>query len=321
MRKVKTKAEFGNDIGSTYIRRDDCEICGSSHKTTLISTPFTDPRIWNFIDTYYDGRISKENVQGMKYELAKCSTCEFMWQVYVLSDAYMGLLYSEWISSRDSFEKKKNADLELYVQYSNELQNSIMYLGKRPCDLTMLDYGMGWGYWCQMAKAFGCNVYGYERSSERIEYAVKNGIQVIDSFDDLNKYRFDFINLEQVLEHVVRPRDLLASLAQMLNDNGLVHVGVPNGAAVENEVGKQGWAASKNAVQPLEHINCFTFDTLKNTANSAGLELETESPPIRHSRPYTWRQFVRHSLSGMRARRRSSLLRGTRLYFRKPCID
>lgn len=293
-------------------------MCGSSRKSILVSVPYTDPRVWKFIETYYEGRVQRTDLVDVDYELAKCLECGFVWQANILSDEYMDILYHRWINPQHSISKKKHADVELYVQYSEELAGAIRYLKKRPFEIDILDFGMGWGYWCQMAKAFGCNSWGYEISPERIVFARSNGIEVIDNLDVLPSRKFDFINLEQVLEHVNKPRDLLVLLADSLRSNGLIHIGVPNGKSIEHEVGRDDWEAKKDAVQPLEHINCFTFESLTTMAESAGLTLVKGSVRSKQAFSCTWQTLLKKSLSPRKLFRKArGQPGGTSLHFRK----
>ena len=82
------------------------------------------------------------------------------------------------------------------------------FFKKPPIELQFLDFGMGWGKWCQMAKAFGCQVYGLELSKARIKYASSLGISVLSN-EELNHYKFDYINADQVFEHITNPKNTL----------------------------------------------------------------------------------------------------------------
>jgi len=49
---------------------------------------------------------------------------------------------------------------------------------------------------------------------------------------------------------------------------------------MEKELQSVNWKAKKDALHPLEHINCFSRKTLKILANQAGLSL---LPPVYQS--------------------------------------
>ncbi len=258
------------------IFRDKCELCCSSNKQILISRDFTDLSILDFIQGYYNNRISVSVFDGGYYELAKCSNCGFIWQTYILNNENMQRLYSDWISKTDSLNKKKNADIEFYRKYASQVYFIALLFDKKPADINILDYGMGWGYWCMMAKAFGYQVHGYEVSKDRIKYARNNAINILEDSLELCRYRYDFININHVLEHIINPVQVLENLYQVLNPNGVIRISVPDGASIEGQVFDENWKASKNAVHPLEHINCFTGSTLIKLGEAAGMEYFTK---------------------------------------------
>ncbi|MFA6529243.1 MAG: class I SAM-dependent methyltransferase, partial [Candidatus Gracilibacteria bacterium] len=199
-----------------------------------------------------------------------CRNCGFVWQKYILDEDLMSELYDKWISPECSLKKQENLE-DLMHSYTGECRTVIKMLSKSPNRLAMLDFGMGWGNWCLAAKRLGCNVTGYEISEERTQYARKHGIDVVNNLDDIKNLEFDFINCEQVMEHIPNPLATLKILAAKLKDNGILRISVPNGAKIEKELKNDCWKASKNAIHPLEHINCFEHKTLKRLAESASL--------------------------------------------------
>lgn len=256
-----------------FVYRPSCELCGSDEKVILFSKEFIDPLVWNFLESYYGRRVAKDDLEGAKYEIAKCSDCGFIWQAHILNKEMMKKLYSTWILPEQSLLKKESADIALFTGYAREAQNIFFLLSKKCFEISVLDFGMGWGYWCQMAKAFGYSVSGFEISKERIEFARKNGIDVIENLDDAATRKFDFINAEQVFEHIANPLSTLKTLASSLNKKGVIRISVPNGRDIERKISKPGWKVSKNSIHPLEHINCFTHKTLIKFGEAAGLEL------------------------------------------------
>ncbi len=98
-------------------------------------------------------------------------------------------------------------------------------------ELKFLDFGMDWGRWCLMSKAFGCDVYGTELSESRIKYGQSIGINVID-WDEISNFEFDFINTEQVFEHITSPLEILKYLSHSLKQHGLIKISVPDGGDI-----------------------------------------------------------------------------------------
>lgn len=301
---------------SELVHRPVCELCGSTRKACLYSVPFSDPRVLAFVDTYYEGRVDQRCLQGGVYEIVKCLDCGFIWQAYVLNENGMRELYENWISAEHSLAKKKFAGLGLYDEYARQVRTAIRHFGKKPFELNVLDFGMGWGYWCLMAKAFGCNVHGFETSHARVRYAEQRGLDVFADLTEVCGQRFDFINAEQVFEHVVQPRELLTAVAATLKPSGVVYLSVPNGLHIEESVARPEWRPSKDPVQPLEHVNCFVHETLLRLAESSGLKL-LDGPLGNSTNDRPGGAGVGGFLRSVLGRRSRQRRQGTKLYFRR----
>ncbi len=199
---------------------------------------------------------------------------------------------------------------------------AIAYFDKRPSELQFFDFGMGWGKWCRMAKAFGCNIYGAEVSKARIDYAKSQGIKVI-SWDDIPNHRFDFVNMEQVLEHIPEPFETLLYLKKSLKPEGLIKISVPNGSDIKNRLRVSDWAASKgsrnslNAVSPLEHINCFDHGSLIKMADLAGFEKIKIPLSIQYIYSTNWRPTKRLLRNILGPLYRNMFKKSTYLFFRQ----
>ena len=259
-------------IKNNFITREACEICSSRKQEILISRFLADKSIRIFLENYYQGRMDLEALATGKYEIVQCKVCDFIWQKYVLNDEYLFKLYEEWISAEESLKKKSVASPEIFLSYANDIANISFFLKKNPSEIRVLDYGMGWGYWCMMAKAFGYHISGFELSESRKSFARKNAIDVISEQEHLNKMSFDYINVYQVLEHLTDLKATLLMLQKCLKSEGLLKISVPNGKRVKRNLLSSKWKPSKGPIQPLEHINCFENKTLIRLARECGLE-------------------------------------------------
>ena len=76
--------------------------------------------------------------------------------------------------------------------------------------------------------------------------------------------RFDYINPEQVFEHLINPLDTLKHLAKSLGQEGLIKISLPNSRIALKKLKQSGSYVALSdkhimLVQPLEHINCFKY--------------------------------------------------------------
>ena len=167
-------------------------------------------------------------------------------------------------------------DLVDRLRFVRELALAERRLRKGDAQLRVLDFGMGWGAWCAMAMAMGCEVHGHESSPVRIAHAERAGVKVL-SWDDLPQHPMDFINSEQVFEHLADPLGALTHLASALAPGGLLKISVPDGADIKRRLAIGDWDAGEDSprsllsITPLQHVNCFSRRSLVELARRAGL--------------------------------------------------
>jgi SAM-dependent methyltransferase len=300
----------------SFVERRVCEVCGGSDTTTLRSAAFSDPRVWDFLERYYAGRIEREDLGDALFEVRRCDACGFLWQAFALDARGTGKLYEDWISAEHSLAKKTRADAALFERYAAEAAEISKLLGRRPHEIRVLDFGMGWGFWCRMAAAFGYDVEGFETSEARREYARDLGVRVAEELGE--RARYDFIHCHHALEHIPTPRDTLASLVRSLSPGGVISISVPDGRGMEERLRRADWCAGKDALHPLEHVNCFEARVLIGLCARAGLEAV---PPefVWKASPGRRGRLARRARALLATRRaRASFGSGTSRYFRKP---
>jgi len=261
-----------------FSHRAECPACRGRNLRLLLSKPFTHNSVIKFIDSYYQNRIPRDILENVDYQLQKCRDCSLIFQVNILSYSNMASLYEEWICKENSLEKKKNANPALYSFYSSEIQTLLRLIKKKPGDINVLEYGMGWGVWMNMAKGFGLNVLGYELSESRINNAKSIGLFIIQNLNDIKHDSIDFIYTNQVFEHLTTPYETLRDLTELLRPGGIIQISVPHGSFMELKLKAPWWNARKDSVQPLEHINCYNRKSLKMLAKQFGLQ--TIVPPF-----------------------------------------
>jgi len=254
-----------------FVYREKCVLCNSIRKRVLYSKKLIDQAVWDFLSDYYRNTLRKEDLIDGNYEIVKCNDCGFIGQAYVLKEELIDKLYEIWISAEQSFNKKREASTSLFVGYAADMVFLSNLMSKRPYEINVLDYGMGWGFWLLMAKAFGFNGKGFELSEGRAAFAERHGIEVIRKYDKLDQKQFDFVNAYQVFEHLSHPTETLRALVLSLKDKGIIRISVPDGRGIEKAISNPRWKPSKGPIQPLEHLNCFTHQTLIKLGEANGL--------------------------------------------------
>jgi len=259
--------------------RSFCPSCASTEYVVKLKLPFSDPKIRDFIKSYYGDTVPLESLDEGSFEIARCK-CGFIWQTNILNPTGMQRFYGQWIDSAKSLEKREKADLSYYMGLAKNLAFCKAALGKTEVRAKSLDYGMGWGHWAIMALAFGFDSYGTELSPDRIEFAKQRGVKVIDDLEAMEPESFRVINADQVMEHIPDPNRAFGQLSRLLTKGGIMHVAVPDGTKDAASLDDGSWKPKKSATQLLEHINAFTPQTLMAMAQRNGLTLLKTLPLI-----------------------------------------
>jgi 2-polyprenyl-3-methyl-5-hydroxy-6-metoxy-1,4-benzoquinol methylase len=246
----------------------------------LFINKYTNFILKSYLSNFYEsqGHLDFKYLENANYIIEECLECGLIYQKEILNDFLMEKLYEEWINPHLVFkDEEKTFGLDYYARYAQEIGTIIAHFNVIPSRLSFFDFGMGWGKWLKMVNSFGVNSYGTELSQSRINYAKKFGINIL-SWEELINQKFDFINAEQVFEHIPQPFETLLHLKKALKPGGLIKISVPNGADIKKRLKIADWKAEKNSknslnsISPLEHINCFNNSSIIKMAQKAGLK-------------------------------------------------
>jgi len=101
---------------------------------------------------------------------------------------------------------------------------------------SILDVGCGVGFALDAARRVGLETYGMEMSRTALAAATERGHTVfpvlLENLAPEWKGKFDMISLNQVLEHVPDPVDVIRQCVQFLSPRGTVAVAVPGATGV-----------------------------------------------------------------------------------------
>jgi 2-polyprenyl-3-methyl-5-hydroxy-6-metoxy-1,4-benzoquinol methylase len=263
-----------------FVEREECPSCGATNGETIYRSSFSDGAVGRFMRDYY--KIDPATLDAAPYELVRCPDCTLVCQRFVGDDDLLGELYGEWIndSNRPECDPQYRGQVSapLRSRDGHEILVAAEFLKTTPEAMTVLDFGMGWGLWARIARQLGCVSCGQELAGERVAYARLHGVKPVAT-EDLGEPRFDFINAEQVMEHVRDLAPTAARLAASLRPGGILKVSVPNAqgairiAADLNAGRRRATFDEIMPVQPLEHVNSFTARALTVLSRKLGLEI------------------------------------------------
>ena len=295
--------------------RECCPCCDAAGGALLYEKPFCSSPIREYLEAFYSpqGGVEFEFLEGANFTLIECPSCGLIFQKHIANDALMARLYDRWIDPEKVFAViDGRQDAAYFMSLAKQAANVVSWFRKLPAELSCLDFGMGWGHWCRVARGFGCEVAGVELSEARIAFARKSGLRVIPP-GEIGDHRFDYIHTEQVFEHIPHPFTTLNALKRSLKPGGLIRISVPDGWNMKQKLARGQWRAEKgsadslNAVAPLEHINCFHYQVIVRLAKRAGLEERIVPEVHSTSRVDGLRDLVKPHYFRLRGRRDTAL--------------
>lgn len=244
------------------IQISNCKICGKLGYL-FFEKKYSNEELKTFFNDFYGITYLKninEYLKDKKYTILKCSECNFIWQKFIPDEKFSNFLYEEVIDKNLSLNKSLKFE-KISRRKSNYKFTAILnYFNKEK--INVLDFGAGWGSWLLNQDKNKVNRFAYEISPSRKSYLTSNGINVLDDNQIVNyKNYFDYIRLEQVLEHIPDINKCMKLIKSISKKGCLLDVGVPNGfKQIKN---KKYLKIAKGPIQPLEHLNCFSNKSLK----------------------------------------------------------
>jgi 2-polyprenyl-3-methyl-5-hydroxy-6-metoxy-1,4-benzoquinol methylase len=144
---------------------------------------------------------------------------------------------------------------------------------------TLLDIGCGEGFLLEQAHTSHFEVTGIDFSSHAIasffphlETRLRTGdaFEILQDMDEKGE-QFDVITLNNVLEHVIDPRDLLKLIRRTLRPGGLVQVFIPNDySPLQMKAKELGHIERDFWYCPPHHLSYFNAENLVIFLENAG---------------------------------------------------
>ncbi len=202
------------------------------------------------------------------YDIIACEMCGFRHAVPLPEPAALEREYREkyYSEEKPTFLVHAGEDQQWSkLAQSDRLESFERILGKGR--RRLLDIGSGPGFFLQTAQARGWQVLGIEPSRQAAAHARALGVEVMEGFFDAQSAgalgRFDAVHMNNVLEHIPAPIELLILARERLSPGGILCVNVPNDfsplqiAAADGGLG-EWWLV------PPHHLNYFDFASLSD---------------------------------------------------------
>lgn len=258
--------------------RPACPSCAGTRARSLWSGRFCDPEVAALMAQFHYSADLAAELGDQPFDLLRCDGCGFTYHRHVLSAEAMPTLYGRWtdaaqVARFEAAHTRKRADPfaqgVLRLKTVLRLRHLVQARMPQASPIRLLDFGCGDGEMLAAGRALGLQCVGIDMSASRADAARGTGALVLPdlaAFDATGGGKVHAVVLAQVLEHVADPLGLLRQIAQRLLPGGVLFVAVPDcaGLTTPRDFGQF------HALQPLEHVNAFTPQTLRAMAGRAG---------------------------------------------------
>lgn len=182
-----------------------------------------------------------------KFSLFRCADCGciFLGDISVDQD-YYAKYYKEdyYLADKDTGITDKTWSF-IYKLFFDKKEDLILnYFKNRNNKLSILDVGCGNGNFLSSLNPAIFEKNGLEINPQGIKICEEKGIKIykksIES-EDFGEKKFDVITLWHVLEHMENPTVLLKKVREILKDDGVLIIQVPNNESMGFKFGKENW--------------------------------------------------------------------------------
>jgi len=198
-------------------------------------------------------------------ELVECNSCGF---VFIPQYARQNVEYENY---RDDDVLSAIRKGNNYVKFRRH-KLRIELIKKFKKSGKLYDVGVGWGHFLDTAGKLGFEVEGIEISSVMHHYAVNDlQLPVIKGnfFEaEIKKQNYDVVTLWDVLEHLENHSQILQKIHDMLKDDGILVIQVPQ---IDSRFAK--FQKDKWPMLSIEHINYFSKKTIIQTLEQNGYKV------------------------------------------------
>lgn len=207
------------------------------------------------------------------FQLTRCDHCGHMSLQTAFSPESLTRLYTDYYP-RSAFrleEYRPQKEVRGFWSWLNgERCSAFAWV---PENVRVIDIGCGFGETLGYHKERGCEVYGVEADENIRRVAERYGFNVHVGLFDPDLYKpdfFDYVTMDQVIEHVSDLPATMCGVARILKPGGLAILSTPNA---------NGWGARLfgrywiNWHAPY-HLHHFSRKSIAISAEQAGMTLE-----------------------------------------------
>ena len=199
-----------------------------------------------------------------EFRVCRCGVCGLVRLNPRLTEAGSGGLYEREYFGGDHATGYDTYEQDEYL-YEKTFARRLKLIRRFKSVGRVLDIGCSLGYFLNVAKHAGFDVYGLdvsayavERATERFPNRIRRGVLGPGLYP---KQFFDVVTMFDLFEHVYRPREFLATVNEITRDDAVVLITTPNHRSFLSRASGRNWVSYKIP----EHVFFYTPETLSRT--------------------------------------------------------
>lgn len=241
------------------MEKADCAICGPSDSKKL---------------------FDKQSPSGESFTLAKCKNCGLEFVDPRPSPEEIAEYYSkEYFTKRTDRGYNNYFSPELKKQITSVLELNLSELGFFEYEASLsgnpsvLDIGCAAGYSVEYMKNRGWSSMGIDISGDCIDYAVSQGLDVIQGSYPETEFEstFDAVTLWATIEHLHYPGQFLEKISRDLKKGGMMYLSTCRAGFGFKTIAGKKWRFYNFP----EHLYFFSGTRLKNLLRKYGFSIKT----------------------------------------------
>jgi len=205
-----------------------------------------------------DSTRLKDMPDYQQFHLTKCQNCGFVFAkkiptLHELEEHYKGYGRNDYLSPITI--KRYHELLDRFEPYRKTNK--------------LIDVGCGIGYFLEVAKERGWEVYGTEYTKEAVDICESKGINMQQGALDISNYElgtFDVVTSFEVIEHINNPQEEVNNFNALLRPEGLAYITTPNFNSLQRYYLKDQY----NIICYPEHLSYYTPKTIRKLFKQAG---------------------------------------------------
>jgi 2-polyprenyl-3-methyl-5-hydroxy-6-metoxy-1,4-benzoquinol methylase len=236
----------------------ECPICGEKDQRAHLSCK--------------DNTVSK-----IYFNIVECAKCSFAFTSPRPADNDLGWYYeSEEYISHSNTSKGLVSRLYQMVR-KHTLGKKLDLINSEGKKGSLLDIGCGTGEFLNTVQTDGWKTVGIEPSASARKQGIENYKLDVRDENELNNLQpksFDVITMWHVMEHVPHLRERVQKLHELLKDDGVLFVAVPNRNSHDAAYYKENWAA----YDVPRHLWHFRAQDMRALMAGSGFEVKRILP-------------------------------------------